>query len=686
MRPENLNPVLDELYTAFQTNGIQAVSPDALIASPDTGNFSTRGWLSGRRGYLDGVLAASPEGRAAFAITTFGGNDFTTTTNPLVVTGTAPLEVAEIRLNGEPVEVTYPSDFSWALTTWLQPGTNRLVVEGYNRRGERVAGAQDEITVTFTGACRLPTNGEVIITEIMYDAAAPGGDFVEIFNRSPETAYDLSGWRLTGADFVFRSGCSIGPTQFLVVAENLTAYAANYTNVEKVAGVYSGRLDRAGETLRLLMPVAPGRWFEVNAVAYGTSSPWPAGVGGSLQVVDISQDNRRVGNWTAVAPGGPVEPWTPGRPDSVAAGGLAFPPVWINEIMPVNASVAADNLGEIEPWLELYNAGTTAVDLSDCYLSDDCENLQKWSFPEGTILEPGRWLVVWLDGQTNQSAPGAPHAGFRLREASGSVVLSLRWGSGVAVLDHVAYSDLTADVAYGDYPDGAPLRRQVFYFPTPGGANVASGAACAVRINEWMADNGNLADWFELYNAGANDAYLGGYALADNLEGRGRCTLPGGWLPAGAFQVIWADGQSVSVTSKEWHVNFKLDRDGEALALFSPDGTLVDGVSFGAQTRGVSEGRWPDGHGAIYRLAEPTPGASNVVFHIRALKSGRERGSMEVEWCGKAGKVYRVDSCDDLASGIWTLSGLVTARESTVRFIDLHLENKPRLFYRIRAY
>ena len=43
------------------------------------------------------------------------------------------------------------------------------------------------------------------------------------------------------------------------------------------------------------------------------------------------------------------------------------------------------------------------------------------------------------------------------------------------------------------------------------------------------------------------------------------------------------------------HVNFKLSKSGESIALFSPDGTLITGVTFDAQQTGVSQGHFPDG-------------------------------------------------------------------------------------------
>src|SRR5439155_264016 len=47
------------------------------------------------------------------------------------------------------------------------------------------------------------------------------------------------------------------------------------------------------------------------------------------------------------------------------------------------------------------------------------------------------------------------------------------------------------------------------------------------------------------------------------------------------------------------HVNFALDHLGQSLRLYAPDLSLLDAVDFGVQRQGISEGRLPDGGGAI---------------------------------------------------------------------------------------
>ncbi|WCJ60054.1 lamin tail domain-containing protein [Fontisphaera persica] len=134
-----------------------------------------------------------------------------------------------------------------------------------------------------------------------------------------------------------------------------------------------------------------------------------------------------------------------------------------------------------------------------------------------------------------------------------------------------------------------------------------------------MADpaDGNFEDWFELYNAGDTSVDLSGYFLTDNLNNPLQFRIPNGWvIPPQGYLVVWADnesGQNV-VGGTNLHVNFALNRNGEAIGLFAPDGTRVDAVEFGLQPPNLSSGRYPDGETGIYGLTEPTPGAPNAAL------------------------------------------------------------------------
>ena len=83
---------------------------------------------------------------------------------------------------------------------------------------------------------------------------------------------------------------------------------------------------------------------------------------------------------------------------AVAAAG-ADGSVRINEVVASNATTLADDDGDYEDWIELHNTGDEAVDLSGWGLSDRFANLFKWTFPEGAVLWPDDYLVVWASGK-----------------------------------------------------------------------------------------------------------------------------------------------------------------------------------------------------------------------------------------------------------------------------------------------
>jgi len=64
----------------------------------------------------------------------------------------------------------------------------------------------------------------------MYHPAAANGAYVELFNPSTVTTQDLTGLRLAGdhMGFSFPSGTKLVPGQFLVIAQNRTAFHATY--------------------------------------------------------------------------------------------------------------------------------------------------------------------------------------------------------------------------------------------------------------------------------------------------------------------------------------------------------------------------------------------------------------------------------------------------------------------------
>ncbi|MBN9689793.1 MAG: lamin tail domain-containing protein [Verrucomicrobia bacterium] len=616
--PERVAEEADSRAEVLRQNGV-----------PSTSNEGAKNYLAVRRQTILNALAAADVN--ALEILTNGGNDLTTGGSSVTLTGSAPLALTSLTVNGLMYPVTWTDFTRWQMTVPLTSPTNVLVIAGVDRLGRPIPGLSDTLTVISTGTLPKPEDF-VVINEIQYDSLAPAASFLELHNTAPTTPFNLSGHRLDGVGYTFPDGAVIPAGGYLVLARDAAGFAAAYGAGVSLFGVFPGNLDNDGETLALVRPDPTGGTNDVVLadVRYSNLPPWPtnaAGFGPSLQVVDPTRDTWRVGNWATTATAA-ANRATPGAANSVRATLEAFPLLWINEVLPVNLTGPLDNVGQREPFIELYNSGTNRLDLGAFFLTHQTTNLTQWAFPAGTMLDPGAFLVVWADGQPEQTAAGSLHTTFRLSATNGFVGLVRRQGPSQvpAVMDYLDYGLIAANRSQGSYPDGEPRQRRQFQFVTPGAANNPAVSEVQVTINEFMAGNSNtladpadnnFEDWIELYNAGSAAVDLSGYFLTDSLVNWNQFRIPAGvTIAPGGFLLVWADGESAqnAVANGDLHTSFRLSLDGEQIGLFDPNGELVDSVSFGAQRNDVSQGRYPDGDtGPLLELDTPTPRAGNAI-------------------------------------------------------------------------
>ena len=321
---------------------------------------------------------------------------------------------------------------------------------------------------------------------------------------------------------------------------------------------------------------------------------------------------------------------TPSTVNATLATMPVIPPLWLNEVQGDNVTGPTDHLGQHDPWVELYNSGASPLSLDGYYLANNYTNLLQWAFPTGLTINPGQFIVVWADGQPEQSTPTEWHTSFRLNSSTGSVAISRQVAAALQIVDYLNYSGLGPDQAYGDFPDGQPFDRSTLV-PTPGANNVPRPVY--VKINEWVASNvagpggypdpadGKYDDWFELYNTDlVNPADISGLYLTDTSANPLQFHIPSGTIiPPGGFLLVWADNDTTengTGTNGDLHVSFNLSKAGEAIGLYAAYGTnivQVDYITFGSQTNNVSEGRYPDGSDNINRpLTMPTPRGPNA--------------------------------------------------------------------------
>ena len=285
-------------------------------------------------------------------------------------------------------------------------------------------------------------------------------------------------------------------------------------------------------------------------------------------------------------------------------------PVALNELLASNHSFTNAN-GTTADWIELYNTSTGAVNIADLSLSDDPNAPRKFIFAPGTTIPAGGFLVIYCD---NNSPTSTNNTGFNIAAAGASIFLFNSISNGGGLIDSVSFGLQAADFSIGRSPNGSGA--WALNVPTPGAPNATAslGSVASLSVNEWMADPASGSDWFELFNSDSQPVSLGGLFFTDDSS---KPTLspmrPLSFIGtgAGAFVQFHADSNPNAGAD---HVNFKLSKSGDAVALYSAAGILITGTNFAAQVTGVSQGRFPDGSGNIISFpATPSPGESNFL-------------------------------------------------------------------------
>ncbi|MBR3630234.1 MAG: CotH kinase family protein [Oscillospiraceae bacterium] len=167
-------------------------------------------------------------------------------------------------------------------------------------------------------------------------------------------------------------------------------------------------------------------------------------------------------------------------PASAAAGGVVF-----NEVCSKSTS------GNGYDWIELYNSGSAAADLSGWGISDKATKPYRFTFPAGTSLAAGERLVIYCD-----STAGATDTSIAPFGLSGTgETLTLTTPDGTAV-DTLTFGSIAADTSYGQYPDGSG--EWFMLSVTPGRANTAPEGENAVEPPEFSQESGFYDSSFDL--------------------------------------------------------------------------------------------------------------------------------------------------------------------------------------------
>jgi hypothetical protein len=255
------------------------------------------------------------------------------------------------------------------------------------------------------------------ITEMMYHPAplnetelamgfVDNNDFeyIELRNIASRTIH-LAGISFNaGISFAF-SGGSLGPGERLLLVKSIAAFTNRYGAANDIAGVYGGRLDNAGERLRL--EDSFGR--SIHDFSYSDGwYPTTDGFGFSLVIVD---DTQPVATWGSKASWRPSSTLngSPGQPNPISP---VFPFVVINEVL-----TRPGPGGQVT--IELANLGDSPADVSNWWLTDVFRSPKKCRL-QNAVIPPGGF-VTFTEAAFNAPSQG-PNA-FTFFGSAGEVRL-----------------------------------------------------------------------------------------------------------------------------------------------------------------------------------------------------------------------------------------------------------------------
>jgi len=261
---------------------------------------------------------------------------------------------------------------------------------------------------------------------------------------------------------------------------------------------------------------------------------------------------------------------------------LAGDTLVITELMAINGRTLADEDGEFEDWIEIYNPTADAVDLDGWFLTDDPDRLDRWRLPALT-MEPGGYELVFA---SNKDRLGDElHTDFKLAGSGEFLALVEPDGTTIASEYRPEFPEQTSDTSYGLATD---LETEgYFLLPTPGAPNVGEPIADPTRqivISEIMyhpASEDSREEFIELLNLGTEAVDLTGWKIDKGVQ----FEFPAISLAAGERLVVAANLFSFqaaygNITNVIGGWTGQLSNQSEAIAIEDASGKRIDRVEY----------------------------------------------------------------------------------------------------------
>ncbi len=332
--------------------------------------------------------------------------------------------------------------------------------------------------------------------------------------------------------------------------------------------------------------------------------------------------------------------------------------VVINEICASNTSIIQNGLDNYDDWIEIYNSGGSAVNLSGYHLSDLNTQLELFTFP-AYVLQPDSHLLIFASGNNKTAVADhwetAINANTTWKYYAQSNAPDTNWRN--RSFNDASWSSGPGGIGFGDADDAT---------------TVAQGRAVLLRKTFTVADTAQLAN--AILNIDYDDgfvAYLNGVEIA-----RANLGLPGVrpghnelailgheaqmyqggdpdsfFIDRTLFKSALVQGSNVLAVEvhnqlansgdlssivylsfgiqnpgtiygptpsffidppKEYYnADFKLSRDGETIYLSNATATIIDSKTYVPMQSDHSTARIPDGSGNWCFVNTPSPQAIN---------------------------------------------------------------------------
>lgn len=338
----------------------------------------------------------------------------------------------------------------------------------------------------------------------------------------------------------------------------------------------------------------------------------------------------------------------------------AFPQaiIKINEIQSNNGSTFSDEDGDYEDWIELYNAGTSSINLLNYSLTDNINTPNKWKFPS-VVLQPGGYLLVFASGKDRKFYFDHWEMPVRCTQIwkyqVGNANIPSNWNT-VGYNDN-SWTSAMGSIGYGDDDDSVVISpcisiymRKTFSISDTSKIykaifsidyddsfvayiNGVEIARSNINGNPPLWDATSITDYeAQMYKGGKPTNYTLEWGTLKNILKNGLNVLAvqvhnrsinSSDMTAAPFLSFAIKDQSnlfgITDSLPYWfsskpaflHTNFKIDNDGEEIRLFNPNNISVDNKFSGIQFVNTSIARKPDGSNNWCMTTPPTPKQSN---------------------------------------------------------------------------